>query len=666
MAAQEYSVEVKSDFIERQAKAPPIQALSELIWNALDADATEVNVDLVADGLGGLSKIHVSDNGLGMPHSEAPDLFRNLGGSWKRHSLHTKSLKRMLHGQDGRGRFKAFALGATVNWNVVYKDDKGQLYQYDIAILEREISLVRVSGEEQTPNANTGVIVTVSELKQHFSSLKPENAVQNLIEVFAIYLKDYRDVSITYNGEMIESALAIQKEWKTDLSPITDEDDIQHPVSLEVIEWRRSTKRALYLCNAQGFPLSQVDSRFHVGDFHFSAYLKSKAIEEFQQSGQLDLAEMHQSLQVAIDEAKQKIKQLFREQAAARARVVVDDWKEKKLYPFIGEPKTQLEEAERSIFDIVAVTVQDASPDFGEATQKQTALHLRLLRNAIEKSPNELQRILDEVLKLPKKKQKELAELLDETDLSGIIGAANLVADRLKFIEALRFILFDYEAKRKLKERSQLHKILEQNTWVFGEEYHLWASDKELTNVLRVHRDKLDPSIVIDDPVKVVGKSRGIVDLMLSRSQRRHRANDIEHLVIELKAPKVSLCAKDMMQIESYALAVEKDARFNGIEGLQWHFWLVSDKYNEEVAARIDGGPDPQRRLISKRKRVSIGVKVWSEIIEENLARLQFIKEALEHRVDDGQALAFLQGRHREVLEGVIVEEEDNDENAAQ
>ena len=645
MAAQKYSFEVKNDFIERQAKAPPIQALSELIWNALDADATEVTVDLVDDGLGGLSKILVSDNGLGMPHSEAPDLFRNLGGSWKRHSLHTKSLKRMLHGQDGRGRFKAFALGATVNWKVVYKDDKGQPYQYDIAILEREISLVRVSGEEQIPNATTGVIVTVSELKQYFSSLKPENAVQNLIEVFGIYLKDYRDVSITYSGEMIESALAIQKEWKTDLSPITDEDDIQHPVSLEVIEWRRSTKRALYLCNAQGFPLSQVDSRFHVGDFHFSAYLKSKAIEEFQQSGQLDLAEMHQNLQAAIDEAKQKIKQLFREQAAARARVVVDDWKEKKLYPFIGEPKTQLEEAERSIFDIVAVTVQDASPDFGEATQKQTALHLRLLRNAIEKSPNELQRILDEVLKLPKKKQKELAELLDETDLSGIIGAANLVADRLKFIEALRFILFDYEAKRKLKERSQLHKILEQNTWVFGEEYHLWASDKELTNVLRVHKDKLDSSIVIDDPVKVVGKSRGIVDLMLSRSQRRHRANDIEHLVVELKAPKVSLCAKDMMQTESYALAVEKDARFNGIEGLQWHFWLVSDKYNEEVAARIDGGPDPQRRLISKRKRVSIGVKVWSEIIEENLARLQFIKEALEHCVDDGQALAFLQGR---------------------
>lgn len=665
MTTQEYSVEVKDDFIERQAKAPPIQALSELIWNAVDADATEINVELEYDAIGGLSKIHVIDNGLGMARAAAPELFKNLGGSWKRRSMHTKSRKRILHGQEGRGRFKAFALGATVDWKVVYKGDDGEPHQYDITILEREISRVRISAEEHLPGAKTGVIVTVSELKRQFNSLKPENAIQDLAEVFAIYLKNYRDVSIIYSGEKIDPSLAIRQEWPLDLSPIQYENGAEHPVSLEVIEWRRSTRRSLYLCNAKGFPLSQVDSRFHVGDFHFSAYLKSKAIAELHQNGQLELAEMNQSLQASVEEAKLKIKELFRKRAAARARVVVEDWKEKNVYPFAGEPESHLEEAERSIFDIVAVTVQDASPDFGEATAKQTALHLRLLRNAIEKSPSELQRILDEVLKLPKKKQKELAELLDETDLSGVISAAKLVADRLKFIDALRFILFDYEAKKKLKERSQLHKILERNTWVFGEEYHLWASDKELTNVLRVHKDKLDPSIMIDDPVKIVGKSKGIVDLMLSRSQRRHRANDIEHLVIELKAPKVVLSAKDMTQIEGYALAVEKDARFNGIDGLQWHFWLVSDEYNEEVAARIEGGPDPQRRLISKRKRVSVGVKTWSEIIEENLARLQFIKDALEHRVDDGQALVYLQERHRELLEGVIVESDDDDDNAA-
>jgi hypothetical protein len=44
--------------------------------------------------------------------------------------------------------------------------------------------------------------------------------------------------------------------------------------------------------------------------------------------------------------------------------------------------------------------------------------------------------------------------------------------------------------------------------------------------------------------------------------------------------------------------------------------------------------------------------------LDENNARLQFVKHALEHNADDGQALAFLEERHREFLEGVLIQEE--------
>lgn len=287
------------------------------------------------------------------------------------------------------------------------------------------------------------------------------------------------------------------------------------------------------------------------------------------------------SLADAIEEARGKIKEVFRSRAAERARIVVDQWKEKKIYPYQGDAATSLETAERQIFDIVAVTVQDASPDFRETPPKQAAMHLRLLRHAIERSPTELQRILDEVLKLPKRKQKELADLLDETDLSGIISAATLVADRLKFLEALRFILFDYEARQKLRERSQLHRS-QQNTWVFGR-YNLWPAGPRTSR--RFSRRTATSSTLISssmNPSKVINKARGIVDLMLSRAQRRHR-HDLEHLVIELKAPKVVIGAAHLTQIEGYALAVEEDPRFNRVEGLRWHFWIVSDEYNEEV-----------------------------------------------------------------------------------
>ena len=178
----------------------------------------------------------------------------------------------------------------------------------------------------------------------------------------------------------------------------------------------------------------------------------------------------------------------------------------------------------QQVFDIVAVNVQEFTPELAAATPKARALHLRMLRHAIERGPDDLQMILREVLDLPERKQKELAALLQETTLSAIITAAKTVADRLKFIAALESIVFDLETKGRLKERSQLHKILAENTWVLGEEYNLWASDKDLKRVLEKHRAVLDPDIVIDDPVKVIGKKRGIVDLMLSRATRRHRA----------------------------------------------------------------------------------------------------------------------------------------------
>ena len=371
-------------------------------------------------------------------------------------------------------------------------------------MLESDIRHVRIAEEtEIAAGAPTGVNVAISDVKRNFDSLTPTNSVQEFSEIFAIYLKNYRDVGIIVAGERIDPAVAIARTWDVKLSAIRDEDTVAYSAALEVIEWRRQTKRALYLCNEQGFPLSQVEARFHVGDFHFSAYLKSTIISTLHQDNRLELAEMVPALSEAVNEARQKIKDIFRDRASERAKQVVEDWKAKKLYPYEGEAATQIERAGRQIFEIVAVTIQDAASSSIEIPAPQMALHLRMLRHAIERSPTELQRILDEVLRLPKRKQRELAVLLDETDLSAIISAATMVADRLKFLQGLRIILFHHEAKNRLKERSQLHKILETNTWIFGEEFNLWASDKELTTVLRAHKEKLDPNLVIDEPVRL-------------------------------------------------------------------------------------------------------------------------------------------------------------------
>jgi hypothetical protein len=470
-------------------------------------------------------------------------------------------------------------------------------------------------------------------------------------------------VTISIAGEKLDPEKAIASRSNIMLPSIKSPDG-DYPAELDIIEWRTEAKRTLYLCSENGFPLDQVETRFHVPGFSFSAYLKSGYIDLLHNEQRLALAEMDPALNASVEAARTAIKSYFRERAAERARIVVDQWKADDVYPYRGEPATTVEKAERQVFDIVAVHLQEVAPEIGAGSVKTQAYHLRMLRSAIERGPEELQTILKEVLDLPIKQQKELATLLQETTLSAIITTAKTVADRLKFIAALESIVFNPETKARLKERSQLHKILAEDTWVFGEEYNLWVSDKDLKRVLEKHKELLDPNIAIDEPVKVIGKTRGIIDLMFSRVARRHRANDIEHMVVELKAPKVKIGSEEIVQAKKYAIAVSSDERFSTVPGIRWHFWIVSNDYDQYARSEIDNGPDPDRRLISRGPILTVGVKTWGELIEENRARLQFFQEQLQHTADESSAIRYLQEKHSNFLEGVFLEEEiDGDDN---
>ena len=78
---QTLTVEVAQDHIDSLSKAKkPILALAELIWNSVDADATQVDVRLNRNSLNGIDAIEVSDNGLGITMVDAQAGFGHLGG----------------------------------------------------------------------------------------------------------------------------------------------------------------------------------------------------------------------------------------------------------------------------------------------------------------------------------------------------------------------------------------------------------------------------------------------------------------------------------------------------------------------------------------------------------------------------------------------------------
>jgi len=654
---EQYPVEVQPDFLEKITRAKPVQALSELVWNAFDADASIVDVSFEYNELNALDAIVVKDDGDGIPRADAPGFFRSLGGSWKKPGAQTAS-GRFLHGQEGRGRFKALALGRTAEWAVVYERDE-KLWSYSIKMTAIDIRHVRISDEDEvTGKATLGVTLTIGEPLKDYRTFTLDAGRQELTEVFALYLADYEDKArIVLDGQAINPGNAIVSRKTFNLMDIVI-DGKEHGARLHVVEWKTAANRALYLCNQQRFPLVQVDRRFHIGPFQFSGYLYSPYFDCAQKDGTIELAEMQTPVVAAIDEAQQTIKDYFRTRAAEDARTVVEEWKDEQVYPFAGDPMTSVEKVERQVFDIVAVNVARHLPDFSTTQSKNKAFQLRMLRQAIERSPEELQVILDEVLRLPKRQQEELAQLLRDTSLSSIIGAAKIVSDRLKFLTGLEAVLFDPEPKKRLKERSQLHRIIAQNCWLFGEEFSLSVDDQSLTQVLIEHKKMLDPKIVIDEPVKHVSQTRGIVDLMLSKATRQHRANQLSHLVVELKAPKVDIGSDEVTQIQGYAFSVMSDPRFAKV-GVTWNFWVISDKlapYTEHLVQDESG-------LILAKPNVNIYAKTWGQVLDENRARMKFFQDRLDVQVDKTSSLKYLQERYSAYLEGVFEAEDDELEN---
>lgn len=657
---QTINVEIQSDFIERLSKSDPITALSELIWNGVDADADKVSVFLEYDKLETLDKITVRDNGTGFSPEDAATLFKNLGGSWKRLSQHTKIKKRDLHGKEGRGRFKAFALGRVVVWNIVYIKNK-QFFEYKITIIRDNIRQAEISEPKISKAKNAGVTVDISEIDKNFKSLNRESAAQAIAESFALYLKNYTDVEIVYDGAKVDPSMVIESEHKYPLSTVKDGEGKEHSAELEIIEWKVPTKKTLYLCNSKGFPYSQAkEKRFHTGKYEFSAYLKSSFIEQLYQENTLEIGDFKKELVDLIDEAQSVIKNHFLDKAADEAQTVVEEWKKEKIYPFEQAPTNSIEKVERQIFDIVAVKINTHLSDFSISSSNNKKLSLKLLKQSIEKSPEDLQLILNEVLNLPKRQQKELADLLRDTTLTAIINASKLISDRLKFIAGLEEIVFDTELKKHLKERSQLHQILKDNTWFFGEEFNLSVSDQSLTEVLKKHKKELSEDITIDKPVKRIDGTTGIVDLMLSRGIKTNRPDEREHLIIELKAPKVPIKQAESGQVETYAFAVANDERFRNIK-TRWTFWLISNDMDDFVKHKIKQSNRPEGILYQSdttdNPQVTIWVKTWSQLIQENKARLSFIKEKLEFEADNGKSLKMLQEMYSHLLSGTEVDE---------
>ena len=659
----ELRLKASDDHVARIAhERDPLRAVVELIWNAIDAEADTVTVHLKRSQTGAIDEVQVVDDGHGIASAEVEATFGRIGGSWKKLAAKSKNDKRSLHGQLGEGRLRSLALGQRVTWTSHSTGVTGGLEQVTISgsRSERDRFTWVVCPAPAGVRKTGTIFVAHNDRQLSLSALDAKEVVAKLRAHFAPILLNDDKLTITYDGSTLDPKEEIAHDTTT---PVTFGEHDEHTASVRIIEWRSGKHHALYFGpDSDHFPFETAGDSIE-RQFAYSVYVTWEGLtpEELSLLGMQDMANGDAgALWKAV---RRTVRDHFTTRRGQKRREQIQSWRDKGIYPYKDEPKTEAEQAERAVFDAVSGTIAAQIP----SAKREAQLTLNLLKNALHHEPEKLTTILHEVVSLSEDDRDTLTKLLSETSLPAIIRSANLIASRNKFLAGLQHLLFDEDDSGKVGERDHLHKILEQQLWVFGESYHLMSSERGLTEMLRNHL-KLEglPTTAVAPVRRWDGKS-GRTDLHLAAKTREH--DQIRHLIVELKAPAVRAGRTEHLQVVDYANTILDTPAFKS-ERASWDIILMVSDYDDKVRREIIKGhsatgliydPEPEPGLPT----VRIYVRRWSDVIEENKRRLEFVTDSLEHDPSISEGLQYVREEYQDLLPTALQGEPEEDSQAA-
>lgn len=614
----------------------PVDVISELVWNALDAEATWIETTVAIGATGAPEEIAVSDDGHGISYDDAADMFLIHGESWKSAARFSKNINRPLHGRLGRGRFDTYAIAEQVEWRSVAGAD-GARFETVITGKRSRPQQFDFDGPIATSQpCGTTVTLTARQIAK-VNRIADNDLKLPLTAKLAPALLAMPDVTVVYLTQPLDP----KEHIKSDIDlPVNLDGVLLHGKKeprLRFVEWSADMQsKTLHLCDHDGAVVAEYPmTRLPPAPVHWTAYLQWEGFRDPLLMDQADLRVpdlKHGELLAAVNRAiVEHLNQRLDEQKGS----ILGEWKAQGVYPYRGEPATTAERLEREVFDIVAVV---ASPAIGRDV-KQKRLSLRLLQEATRAEPSRTKKILTAVLNLSEEEQAVLAELLERTRLPLIVRTAQTVANRSDFIYGLRRLLYSDETRREFREVDQLHPMLVAEPWIFGDEWGLSLSEGGLRMVLQKLVTDGRSALYENTPVTLPSGKKGRVDMVFSRELPE--SDRTRHLVVELKRPmKVGMA--EVTQVVNYAAAITTHPSVVGTPHI-WDFWLVATDLDIGVKTFLRGNSHDGENY-------RLTVVTWADLLDRAERRVRALQSALKLVSDEESSTRYLERKHAEFI----------------
>lgn len=569
----------------------PWQALFELTWNGLDAKATSVTISLAENDLHAVEHITVLDNGDGIDVTHIKDSFGRFNDSSKKEDV-------ALHGLHGRGRLAFHRLAHDATWwtRTARKDSVIEIHNGNIKDFSFDAFIEPEAQHNLLSHLDSGTLVELTRIHTNLPAV-PE-LLPRFSSQFGWYLALNSERTITLNGTKVQ----------VPAHDISNKEIVVGEVKFEVkiIRWHEkptSEKSHIYLLDSDGKVRYKQLSSFNLkANFFISVYIQSAWADTFAIEGNdLFNARAHTTDSEEWRKLSRPVQELVQEVYDDFLRNFVDaqlaKYEEEGIFPaYAGlDPNYAKWRSEHTKNLIRLVYLSDPTV-MNSLNKKQKKIIVRLLdRLSVSNENDALFDIISEVLDLDAASLLLLSKQLKHTQLEHIISTIELLQQRQLAVDKLRQLMNDHY--RDVLETPDLQQIIENNTWLFGNQYAtIGAEEDTFTSVARGLRDALKGIKVIEDEdvedaADIVGVNRQ-TDLFLARKIPTFDSFGkmiYRCIVIEIKRPGIALNIKHLRQLDDYASIIKRHPAFTS-EHLHFELILVGRKISDadvEIASRL-------------------------------------------------------------------------------
>lgn len=653
--------EISSQGIQKIRKYSWEQAIAEYIWNGLDANANQIDVDFILDEenieLEIYKSISISDNGTGIPFDEIKIKFGKVLESPKGQSSGTDK-STLIHGKNGYGRYTFYSFAEHARWDTTYYQDH-KYFNFNIEIDGSSLHDYGISEaiqvkEESGPG--TKVVFTGIDHK-----LSPKAITDILIPYlkseFAWYLIVRPDCKTRINGEILTyDDLIAETEEQTIV--VIDKKGEDHEFNFTYIEWKeklRDESSRIYMLNsAMELKRSTTtklnnkgDNFWHsiivVNDFFDNINIYDSDDEDVTRKNLFsDLAEqyIYRNLIEKLNNFLSEKRRPFLKKHATR---LIAQYESEKVFPDFGNNawdkirKSELEDVVKGLYEVQPKI-------FTGLNLEQKKIFLQLLNELMDEDQRKpLLKIIEAVVELSDDERQDLVKILETTRLNYIVATIKLISDRLLMLNHLRQIVFNHEWGAQ--EVKHLQVFISKHFWIFGEEYRfVCAEEVKFREALLKYRQEVlgvESTGEIDHP----DKNREM-DLFLSGKD--FRTGTPLNIVVEIKNPTTikKLHQKQTSQIEQYMDVILQTDEFNSSKE-QWEFYLIGQDYDSIVERKIN---DKRTGLVNEGDNYKFYVKKWSEIVGDAENRMRFLLERLKIERDNISTPDSLDGIMTEIV----------------